>query len=392
MELFRTSSLFQPTHECKRRTIIHQGGRRSTKSFTILQELLYRAIHQAGYIAIVNGWDMPHMKKGIIMDLLRLINTYPLLKNYVKSFNLSETKLTLKNNSFIQFTSFENEQDAKMTDINDCFMNECNLTKHGFGIYNQMSMQVKGQIFLDYNSMAPFWVHAKLLGREDVQLFLSDHRHNPFISEEQHRIIESQYPKDSELWKVYARGYTGRMEGSIYKNWQIVTEWPEDIEQVIWGIDYGYSVGMTALCKIGIRNYKHLILKGCCYKPGLTAEQIKLILDANGYISGQRFYSEHDETKIKELRGLGIPAWKAEKGEKSEWNGILKCQEFEVEYIYNVDLATELTSYQWESVSSMETGEDILTQSVKDTKKYHYMAAFRYAVFTHFNKKKGFTI
>jgi phage terminase large subunit len=378
--------------ECDSKTVICQGGRRAIKTFSISELFIIRSIINHNQIRIIIGWDMPHMKRGCIADMLRIFALYPEAQKQLKSYNQQETKFYFRSGSTIQFASFANEQDAKMTDIQDFYMNECNFVKNGFGIFNQMQMQCKGQGFLDYNSTSPFWVHAKLIGRPDVRLFINDHRSNPFLSEGQHEQIETQYPHGSELWKVYARGMTGHMEGAIYKNWKVIKEWPQGIEEVIWGLDYGYTIGMTALVKVGVIDRRRLAVLLCCYKPGLTAEQIKLLLYTSGYISGQRIYADHDEDKKKELGMIGIGIRMAEKGEKSEWNGIMKCQEFEVEYVYDEFIETEKSSYQWESVQSLETGEDILTQSVKDTKKYHFMAAFRMAVFTYFNKRKGFTL
>gem|GEM_PF-1407100 len=70
----------------------------------------------------------------------------------------------------------------------------------------------------------------------------------------------------------------------------------------------------------------------------------------------------------------------------------IKMSGYTVLYIYNEDLSTELMGYQWESVASLETGEEVLTQSVKDTKKYHAMATFRMAVYKHESRRIGFTI
>ena len=370
--------------DCTKRTVICQGGRRSLKTFSISELFVIRSIQNNNQIRVIIGWDMPHMKRGCIADMLRLFDLYPEAKNELKFYNQQETKLYFKSGSTIQYASFQNEQDAKMTDIEDFYMNECNLIKNGFGIYNQMKMQCRGQGLLDYNSTSAFWVHSKLIGRPDVALFINDHRCNPFLTEEQHRIIETQYPVNSELWKVYARGLTGQMEGAIYKNWKQISEWPSDIEEVIWGIDYGYTIGMTAIVKVGIRDRRNLVVKLCCYQPAINEETIKLIMEQNGYVSGAPFYSEHDPEKVAALRRLFMIVYLARKGELSEWNGILKCQEFNVQYLYADDLQWELVNYQWETVTSLETGDEILTQSVKDTKRFHFMAGFRYAVYSHF--------
>jgi phage terminase large subunit len=369
---------------CEKQTIVCQGGRRAGKSFAIFQLFILRSIINRDQIRVVVGWDMPHMKKGCIMDTLRIFNLYTGSKEYLKSYNRQETTFYFRSGSIIQFSSFEDENDAKMTDIEDFDMNEANHIKNGYAIFQQMQMQCRGQSFIEYNPTFPFWAHAKLIGRPDVEVFYNDHRSNIFLSDQQHRIIETQYKPGSELFKAYARGKTAQLEGSIYKNWRRIDKWPNGIEEVIWSTDYGYSVGKTAIMKTGIIGHRKLVTQLLSYEPGIAAEDIKKIMENNGYVSGAPFYSEHDEIKVSELRRLGMIVQMAIKGEKSEWNGILKCQEFEVEYVYSEELETERISYQWDTVMSLETGDEILTQSVKDTKKYHAMAAFRYGVFTHF--------
>ena len=368
---------------CDKKTVVLQGGRRSMKTFSISELFIIRSIVNPNQIRVIVGWDMPHMKRGCIADILRLIQYYPTAKKELKSYNQQETKLYFNSGSTIQFAAFGDENDAKMTDIDDFDLNEANHIKHGFGIFNQMKMQCKGQGYVEYNPTSPFWAHAKLRG-PDCQWFYNDHRSNPFLSPDQHNQIENQYAKGSELWKVYARGMTGHLEGAIYPNWKRIEKWPV-ISSVVWGIDFGYSVGMTAIVKIGIYPglRKKAVIMLCSYEPGTSADGIKKILDLNGYVSGQHVFTDHDDVKISELRNALIAAYPARKGELSEWNGILKCQEFEIEYVYCEELETERISYQWETVQSLETGEDVITQSVKDTKKYHAMAAFRMGLWTY---------
>ena len=377
------SNLYRPVREAPQRTIVLQGGRRSTKSFTVLQVLIDDSITNQNWISVVVGSDIPHMRRGILMDMLRLTNAYECNKKYLREYNKSTFTFTYTSGSVIIFTSLDNEDDAKMTDINNAYMSEANMIKNGFAIYNQLSMQVKNKIYIDYNPVTPFWVHNKLIGRVDVVRFITDHRDNTFLSAGQHHAIETQYPHGSEQWKVYARGLTGSMEGSIYKGWHKITEWI-NCEEVFWGVDYGYSVGMTAIVKVGVIARRKIVMQLCCYKPAITDDGIIAILKQHGHQSGQRFYSEHDPDMICALRRKSVNVLMANKGDQSEWNGILKCQEFEVHYVYCDALQTELNSYQWEKVTSMETGEEIYTNQVHDTKKYHAMAAFRYAVYSHY--------
>lgn len=382
----RISNLYRPVQEAEDQgyhTIILQGGRRSTKSFTLLQRFIDKSYTQRNQLRVVVGADLPHMRRGIHADMLRLTNAYDDNKKYLKDYNKSTLTFSYSSGSQIIFTSLDNEEDAKMTDLDDFYLSEANSIKNGFAIYNQMRMQCKGVGYIDYNPIVNFWVHNKLIGRPGVKLLITDHRDNTFLTAGQHEAIETQYQHGSELWKVYARGLTGKMEGTIYANWTKANEWIP-CEEVIWGIDYGYTVGMTAIVKVGILGRRKLQIQLCCYKPAITSEAIKQILFLNGFNDNHSFYSEHDPDKICELRRLDVNVLMAQKGDQSEWNGILKCKEFDCSYIYNDELQTELNSYQWETVTSLNTGEEVLTNKVKNTKEFHAMAAFRYAVHSHF--------
>jgi hypothetical protein len=102
-------------------------------------------------------------------------------------------------------------------------------------------MRTRLKVFIDYNPSARFWVHEKLIGKPDVRLIISDHRSNRFLSEEQHDMIENI--DDDELWKVYARGVTGKITGLVYTNWDIVEELPpqDEWKMVAYGLDWGFT-------------------------------------------------------------------------------------------------------------------------------------------------------
>ena len=76
--------------------------------------------------------------------------------------------------------------------------------------------------------------------------------------------------------------------------------------------------------------------------------------------------SEHDPTKVSDLRRLGMVVYLAKKGELSEWNGILKCKRFRTFYVFDKDVKKELTTYRFEEINGL------LTNKVVKTKDYHY--------------------
>jgi phage terminase large subunit len=387
--MFPQTSLLTRCMDSQSKTIVNQGGTRSGKTWTVLQLFILRAILNPGSQRLIVGRDVPFLKLGTISDIKSILALYPESKRFMPKnyFNQEDKQFTFLNGSWIKLSSFENEDDIKISDIDDAFINEANTVKFGYRIYRQLLMRTRGQVFLDYNPAAPFWVHDKLINKPDVETFITDHRSNRFLPDYRHDEIEKQKELDPEWWKVYGRGLTGNVAGIVYPRRRVIDQWPE-LTEIIWGIDYGYSVGATAIIKTGIdRKTKQLFEKACCYQPGLSPDQIIQIMKDNGYISGQPFYSEHDPDMVAQLRSKGIVVYMAQKGELSEFNAINKLRNWEACYLFDENLNREYQRYQFEVVygsSTMDgTATEIITNSVKNTKDFHYMAAKRYSQYTH---------
>jgi phage terminase large subunit len=388
--VFPETPLLANCLDSKAKTIVNQGGTRSMKTWSVLMVFIIRAIQTPNYQAIIVGRDVPFLKLGPVNDIKKIIEVYPEAKKFMQKdfYNQGDKQFNFLNGSWIKLSSFENEDDVKISDIDDALMNEANSIKFGYHIYRQLLMRTRGRVYIDYNPAAPFWVHDKLIGKDDVDTFYSDHRSNQFIPQYRHDEIEKQRSIDFEWWKVYGLGLTGNVTGIIYPRRSVVDRWPEEIEEVIWGIDYGYSVGATAILKTGIDRINRVVYeKGCSYQPGIEADQIVEILKANGWNDTQPLYSEHDPEKVTQLRSRGVIVYMARKGELSEFNAISKLRNWESRYIFDENLNREYQRYQFESVygsSTLDgTAAEVITNKVKDTNQFHYMAAKRYAQYTH---------
>ncbi len=387
--MFPETELLSRCLDSTAKTIVNQGGTRSQKTWTTLKAQILRCIHSK-HSCIIVGRDVPFLKLGPISDIKNIIAEYPDIRQYFNKqfYNQEDKQFNFINGSWIKLTSFENEDDVKISDIDDAFINEANTVKFGYKIYRQLLMRTKGQVFIDYNPSAPFWVHDKLIGKPDVDLFITDHRSNEFLPEYRHLEIEKQKDLDPDWFRVPGRGLTGNVQGIVYPRRAVVPSWPEDIEEIIWSADYGYSVGATAIMKTGIdRKNKTVYEKACCYQPGISEDQIIQIIRENGYIDGQPFYSEHDPDMVTRLRGKGIVVYMARKGEQSEFNAINKLRNWQSCYLFDENLNKEYQRYQFEVVSGSSTldgtATEIITNSVKNTKDFHYMAAKRYGQYTH---------
>lgn len=336
--------LYSLNYNSKRKKNVNQGGTSSAKTYTILQILFELAIQDKGCVITVAGQDIPNLKKGAIRDSKKIVASSTRIQSHLKNYfrtggyNKSERVYEFWNGSIIEFNSYDNEQDAKSGKRDYLFVNEANgISKE---IYFQLSIRTKKKEFLDYNPTAKFWVHEQLIGNPDVQLFISDHRHNPFLSKEQHDEIESI--PDRELWKVYARGMTGMIKGLIYPRFQVIEAMPPHLKSVC-GLDFGFNHKM-ALVEV-MEEVKRLFWNQLIYESELTiSDLIEQMKPLN--LGKKRIYCDHAAPdKIEDLKRAGFNALPADKDVK---NGIDFVKRHDL-YITRSSsgLRNEAMSYKW---------------------------------------------
>ena len=259
------------------RVFVNQGGTSSAKTYTLLQVILYKAITENGVVCTVVGQDIPNLKVGALRDMKNIIAGSEWLTRFVR-VNESTSTMTLVNGSIIEFKSYADEQDAKSGKRDYLFINEANGIT--YGIYWQLAIRTRKMVWIDYNPTARFWVHDEVIGREGVRLIITDHRMNVFLTEEEHARLENI--SDPELWKVYARGVTGKITGLVYTNWDIVEELPpqDEWKMVAYGLDWGFTcfrgdtLIMTSKGEVPIKDVKKgdlvLTRKGIFSKESVT--------------------------------------------------------------------------------------------------------------------------
>ena len=180
--------LFRANTDNTTRVCVNQGGTSSGKTYTIMQVLIYMALIEAGSITTVVGQDLPNLKVGALRDAKTILAGSEWLAGY---FNVHESEhyLQCKNNSIIEFKSYNDEQDAKNGKRDYLFVNEANGIP--YEIYWQLAIRTRKKIWIDYNPSERFWVHNEVKGRQGVKMIISDHRGNPFLSKEEHERIEN---------------------------------------------------------------------------------------------------------------------------------------------------------------------------------------------------------
>ena len=239
------------------------------------------------------------------------------------------------------------------------------------------------QTIIDYNPSARFWAHERITGEPGNVLLISDHRHNPFISQRKHDEIEGQ--KDPELWKVYARGLTGNVTGVIFPDWEMIDqdEFPKEGD-FTFGIDFGYTIDPTAIVKI-CRVGDVIFIKECGYGPGLSLSNQRQILLANGYSDYTPCFCDGaDPEQIRGLRMIGIRAEPARKGSGSINAGIELLKQFKIKYTNtSKNIKTDLPQYIW--TVDRQSGD---TLNIPIATHNHCFDAIRYAVYSRYLRNR----
>jgi phage terminase large subunit len=388
--MFECSQVYHANYIAKADIIVNQGGTDSGKTYGIMQ-LLYTFATRYDAPAIdpiitIVGSSVPNLNKGAYRHGKNIMSSTKDLDKYIKAYNQTNKTITFVTGWIMEFISCQTEQEAKQGKRQYLFINEANGIS--YPIFWQLAKRTRRQTFIDYNPSFSFWAHEKLIGTTPVsndlgatvQMIISDHRHNKFLSPEDHRKTESI--KDPELWKVYARGLTGKLSGLIFPEWQQIPDimFPKD-EPFFGGLDFGYTNDPTAGVKIA-RIGETLYIHELCYTPGIAPIQMKQIFDANGF-DGETIYCEHDPDQVAQLRRLELRTVLARKGQGSVNAGIIKLKEYKIFYTESSkNLKIELSKYMWEIAE--DTGKP--TNTPVDAFN-HLIDAIRYGVYSQFYRE-----
>ena len=355
--------------------LVHNSG----KTYSILQVLFSKAIANTCTITIV-GQDIPNLKVGALRDAIDIANSSDAIKQQLTFYNRSDRVFTFKNGSLMEFNSYDNEQDAKSGKRDYLFVNEANGIP--YKVYEQLALRTRKQVFIDYNPDTAFWVHDKVIPLPNTELIISDHRHNPFLSDKIREKIEALKDKDIDLWKVYARGMTGRIEGLIYKKWYVLKEDFSDKKLIGYSIDFGFTNDPTALVEVRMQDGE-LYVTEMIYETGLTNTDISDRMMALGISKSSLIVADSAEPKsIEELRRLGWTVDGVKKGKDSLMFGINLLKGYKINvHLSSQNIIKELEQYKWK----VDKMGNTLNQPIDDFN--HSLDALRYLIMHKFSKK-----
>lgn len=372
--------LFRANTDVRYRTFVNQGGTSSGKTYTIMQVLFYYAMTEANVIITIAGQDLPNLKVGALRDAKTIINQSEWMCQFFH-VNESGSYITGRNNSVLEFKSYDNAQDAKNGKRDYLFINEANGIP--YDIYWQLQIRTRKKVYIDYNPSARFWAHDDVINTEGTKLIISDHRGNPFLTDEEHQRIEGI--TDPELWKVYARGLTGKITGLVLTRWDIVDELPPRSEwkMDVRGMDFGFTNDPTALEHL-VLAHGELWVDEEIYETGMTNQDIAQRAKMLGLGRGDLIIADSAEPKsIAELHNSGLYVVPSVKGADSIAVGLDILRRYMIHFTRrSVGIIGNAKSYQWKRDRDGKSTND--PQDGND----HGIDAVRYAALMKLNTRR----
>jgi phage terminase large subunit len=343
--VFTGSAVFEANYTARDKVVVNQGGSSSGKTYSILQVLFLRAIEHPRSVTTVVGETIPNLKSGALRDAQTIVASAPILQKLITSYNATDRVYTMYNGSIIEFKSYETSQSAKSGKRQFLFVNEANGIS--FEIWNELYLRTTIQAFIDYNPNSEFWVHEKIIGQNGAKLFISDHRHNPYVLPQIREKIEALKDQDLELWKVYARGKTGRIEGLIFRNWDVV----DSIDRarckfVALGLDWGFTNDPTAVVAVW-RHDMDLYIEELIYERGMTNQDIATRLKELGISRSWEIIADSSEPKsVEEVHRMGFNIKSVDRKQTLLSIDILKRYKLHI-LRGSANITKELNSYKW---------------------------------------------
>lgn len=349
-----TSPIFDWCNDSTKPIVVQSGGTSSGKTYSILQYLLAIATSQERLVITVAGQDIPNLKKGAYRDAQSILyNTEAYLQELI-FHNKSNREFIFNTGSVIEFNSYSDFQDAKSGKRDYLFVNEANGV--GYEVFEELQVRTTQQTFIDFNPTARFWAHDKFQGRDHVDWFNSTFRDNPFIEPSIKEKILSYEPTPENIargtaneyrWKVYGLGEVGRLEGLVFPDFEVSSDWPDEYKWRVFGMDFGFTNDPTTLIEI---RYAHgnLYWKEHLYQTGLTNPDICNHLDRINH-EGMIVADSAEPKSITEIKRRGWNIKGAVKGKDSINQGIDAIKRYKC-YIHSgsKNLIEEFSSYTWD--------------------------------------------
>ena len=259
----KTTNVFHKAFKSDARITCLQGGTRSSKTYSLWQLFIVKALNETGKVFTICRKTLPALKGTAYRDVLELLKQLDLYSE--EYHNKSELSYTL-NGNLLEFISVDQPQKIRGRKRDYLWLNEAN--EFTYEDYQQLILRTTDKIYLDYNPSDPYsWIYEKVITRDDCTFIKSTYKANPFLDKDTIAEIERLKDLDPDYWQVYGLGEIGSDQTMIFRKFELVDEVQGRL--VGYGLDFGFTNSPSALVAVYISD-DNLYIKEMLYEKRLT--------------------------------------------------------------------------------------------------------------------------
>ncbi len=361
-----TTNVFHRAYRSITRITCLQGGTRSSKTYSLCQLFLTKALENTGKTYTIVRKTLPALKGTAYRDFLQILKELDLYSE--EYHNKSELSYML-NGNLIEFISVDQPQKIRGRKRNYLWLNEAN--EFNYEDWTQLILRTTEKIYLDYNPSDPYsWIYEKVITRDDCTFIKSTYKANPFLDKDTIAEIERLKDLDPDYWRVYGLGEIGTIQTMIFRKFNLV----DDVQGRLigYGLDFGFTNSPSAMVAV-YQSDDSLYIKELLYEKRLTNTDLAIKIKEFGVSRQDEIICDSAEPKaIEELYRSGLNAKPAKKGA-----GIHLGIDIMRRYKLNItkdslNAIKEFRSYKW----ATDKNGDVLNTPVKIND--HLVDATRY--------------
>jgi len=335
----------------KNRYVLFRGGTRSGKTISIIQWLIKVLTTEKDFAIVVGVYNISNSLGTVVSDLEEWLRAFDIMKHIKVKGKPNYTYEYLPTGSSIRFVSTDKAEKWYGLSSSLLWFNEASHIPREVMEQGMMRLDDNhplNKVIFDFNPTSPIAYVRELensLLPGGVKTYISDYRDNKALGKKQIQLIESYKDTNWNKWLIFGTGSYAEIRGSIYTNWATVDEFPKEIADYCYAIDFGYANDETALIKVGMMNGE-IYVDELIYETQLTNQDICDKFRLLG-IDNEEIIADSAEPKsIEEIKRERFRIFPTKK--TTIVNGIDILQRYKINITKNSKhIIDEITNYTW---------------------------------------------
>jgi phage terminase large subunit len=347
------------------------GGRWSGKTYGILQIMILICLKYPGYKWAIFRKVYASIKGTVFEELRGILDEMDI--RYLWEDRVSPLHIYLTNGSEFIFKGMDSKEKNKgLARVHGFFMEELN--EFDSMDFETIDNGIRGKEFPHYGFMAHnpvpklpgslYWFQ-KMFGSNQTQGMLTKKEipglgkvlvsqttflNNAFCPEKRKQRLIGYKETNPDLYKLWALGEYTELKGAAFKNWDIIHELPEGLDDPGYGLDFGFSNDPAACVRVWVTS-SDIYIQGLIYSTGLTNVELYDTMISKGIDQYDEVIADSAEPKsIQDLydRGLlNISGVHKKPNYKVEMVNIMQAYKIHL-LDGDIDLQREFQTYSWQ--------------------------------------------